>query len=93
MTSATEMATGECSAYGGFSPVILGVVWLEMVMATILIALRLYVGLLVKKPLGWDFFWATVALVSDPSFLLPDAFETVNLSRADRSLRLPAKAS
>lgn len=61
--ASTGVVPSDYSAYGGEGPTILGVLWTEVTLGIILVLLRLYVGLRIRKHLGWDFFWAAVTLV------------------------------
>ncbi|KAI9726364.1 MAG: hypothetical protein M1828_001638 [Chrysothrix sp. TS-e1954] len=53
----------DMDAYGGLGPTIMCVIWTELSVALIFMAMRLYVGMCIKKPLGWDFVWAATAMI------------------------------
>ena len=69
--ASAELAPRHSPAYGGKGPLILGFLWTELTLATILISLRLYVGVKIRNKLGWDFFWVTITLVSPLTAPIP----------------------
>ena len=52
------------SAYGGQGPRILAVGWSLSIVASILLALRLFVWTKITKQGAWPLFWSLVAWVS-----------------------------
>ena len=51
--------------YGRLGPIVLGVLWTEASIATVLVALRLYAACSLVKRLYWDFVWVSVSWVSE----------------------------
>lgn len=54
-----------------FADILNGVMWFQVFLATIFIALRLYTRQWIVRNFGWDDILMLVNLVSQPSYILP----------------------
>jgi hypothetical protein len=66
---------GKPSDYG---PILNGVMWLQVIISSVFIVLRIYTRYYIIRSLGWDDYMMVVNLVSEAPLDLchPDTFET-----------------